>query len=331
MGPESPSLFAMMPGQWTPALPLSRLDSAPVAFEIAGEQLVAFPSGDDDWTVLIDRCPHRGAALSLGRLLPDGTLQCRYHGWRFGRGGQCQRVPFNELSDAALAKITATAVPSRQAAGCLWIYTGTHTDSEPALPDSLQGPAHQFGTYHQEWEAHWTRAVENFIDFTHPPYAHRDTIGAYTHDFAESGGTAHVEIEDRDWGLVFMNFMGSRRYGFQLDWYAPNMTRLHFGPGHQLHVYSIPINARQTRVMTVRALPAGQDQAAWEARAASIDHQILNEDRTIVESQPGDVADAVDEISVASDAPTVRFRRWYRELLLAAGDQPKPITRSTVQ
>ena len=60
-------------------------------------------------------------------------------------------------------------------------------------------------------------------------------------------------------------------------------------------------------------------------------HQILDEDRTIVESQPGDVADAVYEISVASDAPTVRFRRWYKELLLAADDQPNPVTRSTVQ
>ncbi len=330
MKSQGPQLFPMMPRQWTPVVPLSALGEGPIPLEIAGEKLVAFESGDDQWTVLLDRCPHRGAALSLGRVLPEGTLQCRYHGWRFGAGGQCQRVPFNDLNDAALARIRATAIPSRMAAGCLWIYTGTDTDTEPALPDTLQGPPREFGTYQQEWQAHWTRAVENFIDFTHPPYAHRDTIGAYSHDFAERGGTAQVEIEEQDWGLTMMNFMGSRRFGFRLDWYAPNMTCLHFGPGHQLHVYSIPVNATRTRVMTVRALPQGHDQADWEARAAGIDHQILDEDRLIVESQPGDIADATDEISVATDAPTVRFRRWYHQHVLRA-DQPQPITRSTVQ
>ena len=39
-----------------------------------------------------DRCPHREAPLSLGRLL-DGDLECAYHGWRFGRGGRCVLVP----------------------------------------------------------------------------------------------------------------------------------------------------------------------------------------------------------------------------------------------
>ena len=66
---------------------------------------------------------------------------------------------------------------------------------EPILPTALQGPPGQFGTYQQEWSAHWTRAVENFIDFTHPPYAHRDTIGAYSYDFAERGGTAEIDVE----------------------------------------------------------------------------------------------------------------------------------------
>lgn len=315
---RKPPLFDMMPNQWTPAVPLSALSGQLQGFELAGEALVAFRQREGPWQVLLDRCPHRGAALSLGEVTAEGALQCRYHGWRFNGQGRCLKVPFNQLSDAALAKISATVIACRELAGCLWVYTGQQPDQEPALPETLQGPPQQFGTYHQDWDAHWTRAVENFIDFTHPPYAHRDTIGAYSYDFAERGGVAEVAIEEHADGMTMINHMGRRSYGFVADWYAPNMTRLHFGPGHELHVYSIPINTRRTRVLTVRALPPGEDPLAWSERAAGVDHHILNEDRQIVESQPGDVALADDEISVGTDAPTVHFRRWYRQLLDAS-------------
>jgi phenylpropionate dioxygenase-like ring-hydroxylating dioxygenase large terminal subunit len=40
-----------------------------------------------------DRCPHRSAQLSKGRLTADGTLSCGYHGWEFAMDGKCVRVP----------------------------------------------------------------------------------------------------------------------------------------------------------------------------------------------------------------------------------------------
>ena len=36
-----------------------------------------------------DMCPHRLAPLRLGRLLPDGNLQCGYHGLEFDSDGEC--------------------------------------------------------------------------------------------------------------------------------------------------------------------------------------------------------------------------------------------------
>jgi len=281
-------VFDMMPGQWTPALPLAGLNGPLQAFEIAGERLVAFRAGDGPWQVLADRCPHRGAALSLGRITDDGALQCRYHGWRFDGAGRCLKVPFNDLGDAARARIRAIALPCRELAGCLWVYTGLQAAGEPVLPDELTGPADQFGTYGEEWAAHWTRAVENFIDFTHPPYAHRDTIGLYSHEFAERGGTSEVVVEAHAAGMTMTSYTGRQRVGFRAEWYAPNMTQLHFGPGYALHVYSIPIDRLRTRVLTVRRLPPGEDPDDWSRRAAAVDHRIRDEDRLIVESQPGD-------------------------------------------
>lgn len=46
------------------------------------------------WRVFEDRCPHRLAPLSEGRIEPsDGTLMCSYHGWRFSGEGKCEHIP----------------------------------------------------------------------------------------------------------------------------------------------------------------------------------------------------------------------------------------------
>ena len=42
---------------------------------------------------MLDRCPHRAAALSEGRMTASGDLQCAYHGWTFGADGACLDIP----------------------------------------------------------------------------------------------------------------------------------------------------------------------------------------------------------------------------------------------
>jgi len=311
-------MFPLLRHQWTPVIPLVELTANPLGVELAGERVVLFRDGEDHWHALLDRCPHRGAALSLGSVTEDGSLQCRYHGWRFAGDGRCRRVPLNELGDRALARIRATALPTRELAGALWIYTGLPGEApppEPLVPESLRGPPREYGTYSQHWAAHWTRAVENFIDFAHPPYLHRNTIGMWSHDAAEGGAIARVEVEPTDWGFRTLNGYG-RGGGFRVDWYRPNLSVLHFGAGAEgkLHVFAIPVNAGHTRVMTVRRLPPGEDPARFTARKGAVDHTILDEDRAIVESQRGPVDDQ-EEISVATDGPSVAFRRWHRAML----------------
>jgi phenylpropionate dioxygenase-like ring-hydroxylating dioxygenase large terminal subunit len=318
--------FPLLRRQWTPAIPLVELQENPLKIRVAGESLAVFRDGRGGWHALVDRCPHRGAALSLGTVTSEGELQCRYHGWRFRGDGTCSRVPLNKVNPAALAKINAAAVPVAIIAGALWIYTGLLRDGTPplpTLPESLQGPAQEYGIYSQDWTAHWTRAVENFIDFAHPSYLHRHTIGAWTHDYAEAGGMARVEVVEHDWGLETLNYFDSRRQGFRVDWYRPNLSVLHFGASAatRLHVFSVPVDAERTRVMTVRRMPPGMDPAAVAERLARVDHTILDEDRVVVESQVGPVDDD-HEMSVATDAPAVAFRRWYRQMMRSARGTP---------
>lgn len=315
-------MFERFPNQWTPVLPLTELTDNPTAAELAGERLVLFKDNDDQWHALLDCCPHRGARLSLGVVTAEGCLRCGYHGWRFDGAGRCIASPLNDLSDAALKKIRATALPTRVISGAVWVHTSTDPFSDevskPQLPESLRGDPELYVTYKQEWQAHWSRAQENFIDFAHPPYLHQQTIGAWLHDYAEQGGTARVETEATDFGMIMMSYIGSNTSGFALHWHRPNLAILHFGTSayNRLHVFCIPVNERRTRVMTVRKVHSDNDLASYARHASGTDHRILDEDRTIVESQQGDVLSNPEEISVATDQPALMFREWYRALLV---------------
>ena len=51
-----------------------------------------------------NRCPHRLAPLSEGRIEPaDGSLYCNYHGWRFDGQGACRGIPQLDASHSAAA------------------------------------------------------------------------------------------------------------------------------------------------------------------------------------------------------------------------------------
>ena len=86
---------------------------------------------------LIDRCPHRGVALSLGRV-GNGDIECPFHGWRFdGAGTNCD-VPWNP--DAKRENLSAVALPCREFGGLLWLYTGVDPNEEPSPSTRLRRP-----------------------------------------------------------------------------------------------------------------------------------------------------------------------------------------------
>ena len=313
-------MFDMLPNQWTPTVPLIELaGDGPFRIEIAGDAVVAFRGPNGQIATLIDRCPHRSARLSNGTVQPDGLLRCPYHGWRFNDRGDCKQVPLNDLGEEQRQRLCVTRVPSIELAGCLWIYTGLNTDTPPHLPASLDGDPTQFHVATETWQTHWTRAVENFIDFSHLAYVHEKTIGGFMHHGAENDAVVSSRIDATDWGFINTHSF-SEGPGFRLDWYRPNRTTLHFGPTDEskLNIFSVPISDELTRVMTCRKLPEGAELSEWQKAHEAAGNPVLGEDRMIVEAQTGAIRTDGSEVSVPTDGPTVAFRRWYREAVLDA-------------
>ena len=80
-----------------------------------------------------DRCPHRGMRLSFGFVRGD-ALNCLYHGWEYGAGASCRRIPAHP--DLAVPPtIKAKAFVSAESGGMIWTRE-SGDEPLPALPDA---------------------------------------------------------------------------------------------------------------------------------------------------------------------------------------------------
>jgi nitrite reductase/ring-hydroxylating ferredoxin subunit len=58
-----------------------------------GDRIVVIRCGGTV-SALADQCTHQAMPLSAGELLPDGTIECPWHGARFDRAsGACREGP----------------------------------------------------------------------------------------------------------------------------------------------------------------------------------------------------------------------------------------------
>ena len=72
---------------WHPVCREDELGDGPLGVQLLGEWFVLYRAGDAV-RALPDRCPHRYAPLSAGRVVGD-ELQCAYQGFRFRGDGRC--------------------------------------------------------------------------------------------------------------------------------------------------------------------------------------------------------------------------------------------------
>src|SRR5215471_9055306 len=106
---------------WFPVARSGDVASAPVEAELLGERLVVFRPGPDVAApVATDRCPHRGARLSLGRVAGN-VLECPYHGWQWSPDGRCALVP---SQPGAHPNAHMTVWLSQERYGLVWACLG---------------------------------------------------------------------------------------------------------------------------------------------------------------------------------------------------------------
>jgi phenylpropionate dioxygenase-like ring-hydroxylating dioxygenase large terminal subunit len=161
-----------------------------LARTIAGVPLVLWRDGEGPIATL-DRCPHRLAPLSLGKVEEKG-LRCGYHGIRFDRRGQCNDNPHGPVVTAL--QVQTFLLVERHS--FLWIWLGAREEADPAQIPNLsfidRCPPTALIEGYLPTNANHQLLVDNILDLSHADYLHPTSLGGGSTTRAR----AHVESFD---------------------------------------------------------------------------------------------------------------------------------------
>ena len=142
---------------------------------LLGEPVVLYRKGDGVAVALEDRCCHRHAPLSHGRLRGD-NVECAYHGLVFAPTGRCVHVPGQKTIPR---KARVRAYPVAEKHQWIWIWMGDSEKADPArIPDFgvMDDPDWNWRGETLAVEGNYMLVVENLMDLSHLPALHATTL-----------------------------------------------------------------------------------------------------------------------------------------------------------
>lgn len=310
-----------------------------LAAEIASTPVVLYRQGDGTPVAFDDRCAHRLAPLSLGRVEGDG-LRCLYHGIRFGADGRCVEVP-------GQAGVPRSFVLRRfevvEQGGWLWLWLGDAAVADrtllPATP-GLDRSAWRVREGEITYDVDHQLVNDNLCDLSHVAFVHAAT---FAHMGEEGWARLPVNVTDVPRGLRFERWLPNAEappFGdlpprvdawIAYDYVLPGVflmmnsmhpvgtaQRLDFRPPAgepALHRMSstqavTPLAAGRTRYFFTAAVPLDEPPARVDLVFA-ITEAAFAEDRVMLEGQQRMIARSPGRAlsATAHDRAPVRFRR----------------------
>ena len=162
---------------WYPACQRTDLGREPLTVELMDTPLVLFRDRDGVAHALLDRCPHRNAPLSLGRVDEHGSLQCGYHGWCFDGSGACTSVPGLDAEPASPNRTVASHAVT-ETDGFVWVWGAADTPPHgrprplPRLADADDARRIGRTVFVCDLESTMHAAIENALDVPHTAFLH---------------------------------------------------------------------------------------------------------------------------------------------------------------
>ena len=160
---------------WYVACSASEVSDKPFGRRICNEPIVFFRDAQGVIQALEDFCPHRGAPLSLGRVV-DGRLVCGYHGLEMGCEGKTIAMPGQRVG--GFPPIKKYAVTERH--GFIWVWPGDAQAADLTQMPQLEwadNPAWAYGGGMYHVACDYRLMVDNLMDLTHETYVHATSIG----------------------------------------------------------------------------------------------------------------------------------------------------------
>ena len=234
-----------------------------LARTLLNEWLAVFRDEQGNAVVMQDRCKHRAARLSGGKVC-HGRLECPYHGWTYGKDGHVVAVPSEGDQYKQTEKRKGILYPTIEQDGYIYVCLAEQgeTRQQPFKMRHYAEKGWHTTRLINRFKNTVTNCVENFIDIPHTVYVHpgifrkprREKIDV---DVQRRGGTVkatyHNETNNLGWFSKFLNAEGNKIQHTD-EFIMPNVSCVEyiFGPKRHFIITSqcIPLAADDTLVYT---------------------------------------------------------------------------------
>lgn len=320
-----------------------------LARTLLGEPLVFFRRSDGSVAALNDRCPHRFAPLSMGKLCDGGaSIECPYHGLRFDGTGACVHNPHGGGAIPKAAAVKAWKVVERDR--LLWLWGGDSATADEALvPDySKITCAPEDATIRGYLPAvcEYQMLADNIMDLTHVDYLHVGSLGSGAMTRSQANV---VDLDARGVRITWLSSGDKAPAAFdnhlrlqgqatdqwtEVTWTAPCTMLLRVGATLQGESRAQGVDTANLHLAT----PESEGRCHywyWSTRNFAIDpnanaairsvieHVFAQQDKPMLEAQQRRMGPAefwsLKPVLLSSDAGTVRIRRKLDALIAAEG------------
>ena len=305
--------------RWWPVVASWMVTDTPLGLTRLGEKIVLWRDKDDSVHCVEDRCPHRGARLSMGWNLGD-RIACWYHGVEVGGDGVVKDVP--AVGECPLVgEKCIKSYPVFEHMGGIFAWFGDELHEEAGefdMPEEFVSDEWGAMLCTAHWNCNWTYAVDNVMDPMHGAYLH-----AVSHSMAEGDLEAKMQIDKTDTGFIFGK---SDQRDVNFDWIewadtgafwlrvSPLPYRQAAGPGGNFGIigFVTPIDEENCRVFFWRTRKVqGWQRDAWKFmyrhKLETLHWDVLEQDRVVLSGMEPDARD--HEFLYQHDTGLARTRR----------------------
>lgn len=309
---------------WHPVAQAQDVTNTPLAVQLLGQAIVLWRNEDDAVQAFADRCPHRGARLSMGRV-ENGRLECPYHGWQFASGGRCVKVPaLPEFTPPPTQCVKSFEV--QQAYGLVWVRLEAGEHPLPAFAAEADEHLRKVNCGPYDVAASAPRIIENFLDMSHFGFVHEGWLGS-----RDATAIAPYAVEATATGVLATGCKAVQpqsnlhstqtaevEYSYEVTApYTALLTKIpeegssRQGWRESIGLFICPVTPETSRVWFRLAVA---DFESSDAQLQSFQHTIFVQDQPVLESQLPKALplDPRAEMHSAADRMSSAYRRFLK-------------------
>lgn len=318
------TLGAMEKSLWHPVALTEAVVHAPLAVQLLEQELVLWRDLAGQVHAFVDRCPHRGARLSMGRVQAD-RLECPYHGWQFEGDGHCAQVPaVPDFVPPPAHCVRAFGVQERH--GLVWVQLEAADTALPQFPAEDDARLRKLNCGPYDVAASAPRIIENFLDMSHFGFVHEGWLGSrdatamerYAVETTPTGVKATNCKVRQPQSNLHSTAAADVHYTYEVtDPYAALLNKLpEEGTSKQgwyesIGLFICPVTPESSRVWFRLAVA---DFETADAQLQAFQHTIFTQDQPVLESQRPKCLplDPRAELNSAADRMSVAYRRYLK-------------------